>query len=147
MESAGAVRHGHRPKGERLGNRKSNVFDYSLMAGSSSKASALIDTRVIYCGDNLDQLRKLPEACVNLIYTGDRGKPVRHAQSGEAVSERTERINDPPSTRTATTKSSGRDHESNKAYKCACATRPAASSSSRIKSSFFPVRSCPKLPI
>jgi DNA modification methylase len=32
------------------------------------KTSALIDTRVIYCGDNLDQLRKLPEACVDLIY-------------------------------------------------------------------------------
>jgi DNA modification methylase len=28
----------------------------------------VIDTRVIYCGDNLDQLRKLPEACVDLIY-------------------------------------------------------------------------------
>ena len=32
------------------------------------KTSALIDTRVIYCGDNLDQLRKLPEGCVDLIY-------------------------------------------------------------------------------
>lgn len=32
------------------------------------KSSALIDTRVIYCGDNLDQLRKLPDACVDLIY-------------------------------------------------------------------------------
>jgi len=28
------------------------------------KSSALIDTRVIYCGDNLDQLRKLPDGCV-----------------------------------------------------------------------------------
>ena len=33
-----------------------------------SKPSALIDTRVIYCGDNLDQLRKLPAGCVDLIY-------------------------------------------------------------------------------
>ena len=33
-----------------------------------AKPSALLDTRVIYCGDNLDQLRKLPEACVDLIY-------------------------------------------------------------------------------
>ncbi|MBI4266163.1 MAG: restriction endonuclease [Acidobacteria bacterium] len=32
------------------------------------KPSALIDTRVIYCGDNLDQLAKLPDACVDLIY-------------------------------------------------------------------------------
>ena len=28
----------------------------------------LVDTRVIYCGDNLEQLKKLPEACVDLIY-------------------------------------------------------------------------------
>jgi DNA modification methylase len=32
------------------------------------KPSAVIDTRVIYCGDNLDQLRKLPDGCVDLIY-------------------------------------------------------------------------------
>src|SRR5438876_3025321 len=34
----------------------------------ATKPSALIDTRVIYCGDNLDQLRKLPQECVDLIY-------------------------------------------------------------------------------
>ncbi len=28
----------------------------------------MIDTRVIYCGDCLDQLQKLPDACVDLIY-------------------------------------------------------------------------------
>jgi len=33
-----------------------------------AKASSLVDTRVIYCGDNLEQLQKLPAACVNLIY-------------------------------------------------------------------------------
>jgi len=33
-----------------------------------AKPSALLDTRVIYCGDNLDQLRKLPGKCVDLIY-------------------------------------------------------------------------------
>ena len=32
------------------------------------KPSALVDTRVIYCGDNLEQLAKLPDACVDLIY-------------------------------------------------------------------------------
>src|SRR5476651_518586 len=32
------------------------------------KPSALLDTRVIYCGDNLEQLAKLPPACVDLIY-------------------------------------------------------------------------------
>jgi site-specific DNA-methyltransferase (adenine-specific) len=33
-----------------------------------TRPSALIDTRVIYCGDNLDQLREFPSACVDLIY-------------------------------------------------------------------------------
>jgi len=33
-----------------------------------AKPSALLDTRVIYCGDNFDQLRKLPDGCVDLIY-------------------------------------------------------------------------------
>jgi len=32
------------------------------------KPSSLLDTRVVYCGDNLEQLAKLPEACVDLIY-------------------------------------------------------------------------------
>jgi DNA modification methylase len=32
------------------------------------RSSAVIDTRVIYCGDCLDQLRKLPDGCVDLIY-------------------------------------------------------------------------------
>jgi DNA modification methylase len=32
------------------------------------KPSALVDKRVIYCGDNLDQLRKFPDNCVDLIY-------------------------------------------------------------------------------
>jgi DNA modification methylase len=32
------------------------------------KPSALVDTRVIYCGDNLDQLPKFPDECVDLIY-------------------------------------------------------------------------------
>jgi DNA modification methylase len=35
---------------------------------AATKCSALIDTRVIYCGDNLDQLHKLPDGCVDLIY-------------------------------------------------------------------------------
>jgi probable HAF family extracellular repeat protein len=32
------------------------------------RPSSLIDTRVIYCGDCLEQLRKLPDRCVDLIY-------------------------------------------------------------------------------
>ncbi len=38
------------------------------MSKVAPKPSAVIDTRVIYCGDNLEQLRKLPDACVDLIY-------------------------------------------------------------------------------
>ena len=33
-----------------------------------AKPSALLDTRVVYCGDNLEQLAKLPGDCVDLIY-------------------------------------------------------------------------------
>ena len=33
-----------------------------------AKPSSLLDTRVIYCGDNLEQLKKLPDACIDLIY-------------------------------------------------------------------------------
>ncbi len=34
----------------------------------AARPSALLDTRIIYCGDCLDQLAKLPDACVDLIY-------------------------------------------------------------------------------
>ncbi len=40
----------------------------SIYSTVPAKPSALLDTRVIYCGDNLDQLRKLPDGCVDLIY-------------------------------------------------------------------------------
>ena len=32
-----------------------------------AKPSSLVDKRVISCGDNLDQLQKLPVQCVDLI--------------------------------------------------------------------------------
>ena len=34
------------------------------------RPSSLLDTRVVYCGDNLEQLAKLPDVCVDLIYIG-----------------------------------------------------------------------------
>jgi tRNA1(Val) A37 N6-methylase TrmN6 len=37
-------------------------------AAAQGRRSALVDTRVVFCGDNLDQLRKLPDACVDLVY-------------------------------------------------------------------------------
>jgi DNA modification methylase len=38
------------------------------VASVARKPSSLIDTRVIFCGDNLEQLKKLPDGCVDLIY-------------------------------------------------------------------------------
>jgi hypothetical protein len=35
---------------------------------TAARPSALLDTRVVYCGDNLEQLAKLPDDCVDLIY-------------------------------------------------------------------------------
>ena len=37
-------------------------------APKAGKPSSLLDIRVVYCGDNLEQLAKLPDACVDLIY-------------------------------------------------------------------------------
>jgi DNA modification methylase len=37
-------------------------------AVQAGKPSSVIDTRVIFCGDNLEQLKKLPDQCVDLIY-------------------------------------------------------------------------------
>jgi len=35
---------------------------------AGGKPSSLVDTRVIYCGDNLEQLKKFPDECIDLIY-------------------------------------------------------------------------------
>src|SRR5438445_2304149 len=37
-------------------------------ATPKGEPSSLLDTRVVYCGDNLEQLAKLPDGCVDLIY-------------------------------------------------------------------------------
>jgi DNA modification methylase len=42
--------------------------DVKPTAPTRMESSALVDTRVIYCGDNLEQLVKLPDACIDLIY-------------------------------------------------------------------------------
>ena len=44
------------------------MADSDAGAQRAAKPSSLVDTRVIYCGDNLEQLKKLPDACVDLIY-------------------------------------------------------------------------------
>jgi len=47
-------------------------------ATSTGKPSSLVDTRVIYCGDNLEQLSKLPDACVDLIHFDPPFNPNRN---------------------------------------------------------------------
>lgn len=33
-----------------------------------ARPSSLVDTRIIYCDDNLDKLKALPDGCIDLIY-------------------------------------------------------------------------------
>ena len=51
-------------------------------AAERPRPSALLDTRVIYCGDNLDQLQKLPDGCVDLVYIDSPAwpKPLRRGE-------------------------------------------------------------------
>lgn len=42
--------------------------DSELTRLTTARPSALVDTRVWYCGDNLEQLKRLPEGCIDLIY-------------------------------------------------------------------------------
>ena len=37
-------------------------------AARAGRPSTLLDTRIVYCGDCLDQLGKLSDGCVDLIY-------------------------------------------------------------------------------
>lgn len=48
-----------------MAKRKSSVGATSPRPG---RPSSLVDTRVIYCGDNREKLPDLPDACIDLIY-------------------------------------------------------------------------------
>ena len=48
--------------------RRDDLTPHRDVPPTKLKPSSLLDTRVIYCGDNLEQLAKLPDACVDLIY-------------------------------------------------------------------------------
>ena len=60
-------------------------------AWPSRRPSALIDTRVIYCGDRLDPQGGLPDGCVDLIYidspfnTNRNGEASRRVACGNAA--------------------------------------------------------------
>ncbi len=47
---------------------KARAPESAAPAAPSGRPSPLLDTRVVYCGDNLEQLKKLPPGCVDLIY-------------------------------------------------------------------------------
>ena len=50
----------------------------AALSRTPPRASSLLDTRVINCGDNLEQLAKLPDACVDLIYIDPPFNSNRH---------------------------------------------------------------------
>jgi hypothetical protein len=41
--------------------------DNRKTSGVPAKPSALVDTRVINCGDNLEQFRSRPEGCMDVV--------------------------------------------------------------------------------
>lgn len=44
------------------------LLPHARQMANVGKPSSLLDTGVVFCGDNLDQLKKLPSASVYLIY-------------------------------------------------------------------------------
>ena len=54
--------------GKRPLKKKAQPAEPAAPPGRAARPSALLDTRIIYCGDCLDQLAKLPDGCVDLIY-------------------------------------------------------------------------------
>ena len=60
------------------------VIAKETVAAPRLKPSALLDTRVVYCGDNLEQLAKLPDACVDLIYIDPPFNSNRNYDGGQS---------------------------------------------------------------
>ena len=63
--------------------RKSKA-EASALSPTRLRASSLLDTRVVYCGDNLEQLAKLPDACVDLIYIDPPFNSNRNYDGGQS---------------------------------------------------------------
>lgn len=51
-------------KSEPSGDAAGSTAEKAAKPRARSRPSSLVDTRVVYCGDNLDQLRKLPDGCI-----------------------------------------------------------------------------------
>ena len=66
-KKSGAESTAKTPRRKVAGNKNSRARRTGEGRGEG-RPSPLLDTRVIYCGDNLEQLAKLPDACVDLIY-------------------------------------------------------------------------------
>jgi hypothetical protein len=47
--------------------KKKKASDEKVEKVKAGKPSAVVDTRVVYCGDNMDQLANLPDGCVDLV--------------------------------------------------------------------------------
>lgn len=60
--SGGMVKRKARPNAAKTGRTD------PAPAAAARRPSALVDTRIIYCGDCLEQLAKFPDGCVDLIY-------------------------------------------------------------------------------
>src|ERR1700679_590288 len=53
---------------KKAGAAKADATEVAEIKPAKRKPSRFIDTRVVFCGDNLEQLQKLPDACIDLIY-------------------------------------------------------------------------------
>src|SRR6476469_10567467 len=52
-----------------MGDKYKKFIAKRLVKGpAAGRPSSLLDTRIVYCGDCLEQLRKLPDASIDLIY-------------------------------------------------------------------------------
>jgi hypothetical protein len=60
---------------EKKSAKSAEVSSLRVSAPLRLKSSTLLDTRVGYCGDNLEQLAKPHDACVDLIYPATAGQP------------------------------------------------------------------------
>ena len=63
---------------------KSKSQKSAALSRTPLRASSLLDTRVVYCGDNLEQLAKLPAACVDLIYIDPPFNSNRNYDGGQS---------------------------------------------------------------
>ena len=57
---------------KRTGKKKTPAERPGASTARAGRPSALLDTRIIYCGDCVDQLARLPDGCVDRLYLWHR---------------------------------------------------------------------------